>query len=129
MARVYYVGDFGQKLTAALTDICPTCNGTGRVGAATCPTCLGTGRIPYNLTGYAVSFLFQKPDGTVVTKAGVVEVPATDGKASYTWLAADLDIDDRWWAVLRAITPVPPAAAITTAHGEFEFFLRRVPAP
>jgi len=128
MARVYYVGDFGQKLTAAMTDICVACNGTGRIAGATCGTCLGTGRIPYDLTGYAVSFIFQRRDETVVTKVGVVEVPATDGLASYTWLTGDLDIDGRWYAVLRAVKPVPPAAATNTSHGEFEFFVRRVPA-
>lgn len=127
MPQVYYVGDHGQKLTAAMTDVCPTCNGTGRVAGVTCVTCAGTGRIPYDLTGYAVTFIFQRRDGTVVEKAGVVEVPPADGLASYTWLTGDLDIDGRWLAVLRAVTPVPPAVAVTTSHGEFEFFLRRVP--
>ena len=128
MARAYYVGDFGQKLTVVLTDICPTCAGTGRVGAATCPTCLGVGRVAYDLTGYAVTFIFQKPDGTVVTEDGVVEAPATDGHAFYTWEDGDLDLDGRWFAMLRAVTPVPPAAATRRTHGEFEFFVRRVPA-
>lgn len=123
MAVVYYVGDFGKKITAVLTDICTTCNGTGRVAGVTCAICSGTGRIPYNLTGYTASFICQKPDGTVVTKVGIVEVPATDGKASYTWLDGELDLDGRWYVVVEIKSGVA-----VEAHGEFEFFVRRVPA-
>lgn len=42
--------------------------------------------------------VFQKPDGTTVTKTAVVVTDGTDGKMKYISLAGDLDVPGLWHA-------------------------------
>jgi len=50
------------------------------------------------LTGYTIAnIILQKPDGTIVTKPGVVPVPETQGLVTYTTTAlSDLDQTGCW---------------------------------
>jgi len=40
--------------------------------------------------------IFRKPDGTLLTKAGVFETDGTDGKLFYLTIADDLDTEGVW---------------------------------
>jgi hypothetical protein len=44
----------------------------------------------------AGSILLEKPDGTVLTKTGVLVTDGTDGKVKYTTVADDLDTAGQW---------------------------------
>jgi hypothetical protein len=55
------------------------------------------GPVIVDLTGYTTAEIrLKKPDGTVVTKTGIVPVPETDGLVTYTTVAGDLDQEGPW---------------------------------
>ncbi len=43
-----------------------------------------------------ITFLFQKPDKTKLTRTGAFNTDGTDGKVRYRFLTADLDVAGPW---------------------------------
>lgn len=53
----------------------------------------------YDLTGYTVTIVLIKPDGTRTTKSGSLDADPTTGKAYWTTTASsDLDVKG-WWRI------------------------------
>jgi hypothetical protein len=79
----------------------------------------GTG--PLDLTGHTrADLIFVKPDQTKVTKTGVVPLPETDGKITWTTtLATDFDQAGTWQ--IQADVEIPGGSWKSTI-GCFEVF-------
>lgn len=58
----------------------------------------------YDLTSATVSMVFQKPDGTSVTKSATAPTPA-NGKVEYTTVADDLDTAGWWFVQVHIVGP------------------------
>lgn len=83
MSKIYS-GDYGTVFTVTVRD---------------------QDNIIVNLAGASLSFVFLKPDGTSITRSGSLATDGSDGKAEYTVVDGDIDMDGVWSVQLSIVFP------------------------
>jgi len=56
-------------------------------------------------TATTLNFLFKKPDGSILTKAGSLHTDGTDGLIDYTTLPGDIDQTSLWKIQAHVVLP------------------------